>query len=630
MHASRVLLLRIATACLLLSSSSASTAHAAWPSTGLPVADGAVAQTALAVHPDGVGGGFVIWSETAGAPHRMLRITASGEVAAGWPAGGIALSPLMFLRATEDGAGGMIVFFRTATQPVPNGRIREFRAWRYASDGALSPGWPESGVVVFTESYSSFDDLGMQNQYDFRAIPDGSGGAHLTCSFQRFPSDFGHHHAKVMSNGVAGPYYMIETSPIGGFSIDLVSDGAGGLSELHAPVFVGLQAFRRNAAGTQTHSRIVWSDTFVDYQFKLFPLLPGTDLLATWTHQGQPNLSTLRMTSTLTNAAGWAAPAPGGDLQPICPDGQGGMFARVLTGGGNSIQRVSYDTSTPLTLWSNPQLPMYRNGPIVHDGTGGFFLAWAGPGLPGQTSLAALHHLSNGDPGLGWLPTGRELSSSISDTPFLVRTESGAAFALWTDRRSGDSDVYLQRLADDAVVSVAASLARAEAHADRVELEWSVVDAPAELAVERSVHAGAWTRLGGALLASHERWMFEDRDVRAGDAIAYRLVSPEGAVPGSEAFVRIPVATMLALRGFVTNPSQGDATIEFALPDAEAATLELLDVSGRTLDRREVGEMGAGQHRVRLAADRVLSPGLYFVRLQRAGETRVTRASAIR
>lgn len=623
----------IATASVILSMSLATRAHAVWPAAGLPVAEGAGAQTAISVEPDGAGGAFVIWIETAGAPLRMQRITANGEVASGWPAGGVALSPLTFLRATADGAGGMILFFRTDPQTAPNGTIsREFRAWRYAASGALSSGWPAAGVVIFSESYHpDFDPLGFATQVGFQASADGTGGAHLVCSFFRSPSLFGNHLARVLGTGVAGPYVMVEAGPFGPYTIATLPDGAGGLVELHAlDGLFGLRASRINSAGVQTHARNVWSEGELNYQFRLLPLLPGTDVLATWTHRTQPMPRALRMTSTLTDAAGWSGPSPGEGLRPICPDGQGGMFARVLTGGGNTIQRVSYDTSTPLPLWSIPQLPMFKDGPIVNDGAGGFFLAWAGPGLPGQTALGALHHLSNGDPGLGWLPSGRELSPNISGAPALATTEAGVAFALWTDKRSGNADVYLQRLADDAVVPVAASLARAEAHADRVELEWSVVDAISDLSVERRHENGPWAPLGAATRAAYERWTFEDRDVRAGDALSYRLATAAGAVPGSEAHVRVPVPTALALRGFVTNPSPVDATVEFSLPDAAPATLELVDVAGRTIERLEVGMMGPGSHRVRLAEGRSLSPGLYFVRLQRGGESMVARASAIR
>jgi len=599
-----------------------------WPATGLPVADGAGDQNLLALASDGAGGAFVVWQDGPSATRRLQRIANDGTIGTGWPAGGIVLSSTQFLSATADGAGGVIAFFLTATEPATNGTQRRFLAWRYAHDGSLAPGWPAAGLLVYNDFKSAFDSNPFPSLSDVSSFADGLGGAHLTMRFENFVVS-GWHHMRALAAGAPGAYFNADAIPFGPRIVRPLSDGAGGVDELHHRIADGLRAVKYSSAGVQTHQRVLTGSTD-DLDIRLLRLTPGGDLLALWASISFNQINTLRLTPTLTNAAGWGGASTDARFLPLASDGSGDVFARVLGGGGNSIQRVSYSTSVPAPQWILPQLPMYKDGPIVADGAGGFFLVWAGPGVGLNTSLGATHHLANGDPGLGWLPTGRELSPSIAGTPLLVQGSPGSGLAAWTDRRSGDRDIFLQRLADDAVVPVAASLARAEAHADRVELEWAVTDAPAELSVERSVASSAWSRLGDATLASHERWAFEDRDVRSGDAIAYRLVGRDGVVPGSEAFVRIPTAAVLALRGFVTNPSQGDATVEFSLPDAESATLELLDVSGRTLDRRAVGALGAGQHRVRLAADRVLSPGLYFVRLQRAGESRVTRASAIR
>lgn len=97
------------------------------------------------------------------------------------------------------------------------------------------------------------------------------------------------------------------------------------------------------------------------------------------------------------------------------------------------------------------------------------------------------------------------------------------------------------------------------------------------------------------------------------------------AVPAPEA----PPAS-LALEHVGPNPARGAAlTIRFALAHAGAARLELLDVSGRRLAVRDVGALGAGEHAVTLAPAAHPGPGLYFVRLQQAGESRVRRVTLL-
>jgi len=101
-----------------------------------------------------------------------------------------------------------------------------------------------------------------------------------------------------------------------------------------------------------------------------------------------------------------------------------------------------------------------------------------------------------------------------------------------------------------------------------------------------------------------------------------RAVKPVGAVP--------PGVAAFSLRGFVTNPFRSDATIEFALPDAAPAMLEVLDVAGRRIATQDVGVLGAGAHRLTIPEVAALGPGLVFVRLVRGDRTLVARGTRLR
>lgn len=78
------------------------------------------------------------------------------------------------------------------------------------------------------------------------------------------------------------------------------------------------------------------------------------------------------------------------------------------------------------------------------------------------------------------------------------------------------------------------------------------------------------------------------------------------------------------------NPSFGGrVTLALFLPDASAARLELIDVTGRRVAGREVGSLGPGSHAVRLGDDGGIRPGVYFVRLSRGAKVALARVTIL-
>jgi trimeric autotransporter adhesin len=75
------------------------------------------------------------------------------------------------------------------------------------------------------------------------------------------------------------------------------------------------------------------------------------------------------------------------------------------------------------------------------------------------------------------------------------------------------------------------------------------------------------------------------------------------------------IASGLRLAGAQPNPAKGVLRIGFTLPSRDPATLELIDVAGRRVLRRAVGELGPGDHVLTLGSTPQLKSGLYFVRL---------------
>jgi len=86
-----------------------------------------------------------------------------------------------------------------------------------------------------------------------------------------------------------------------------------------------------------------------------------------------------------------------------------------------------------------------------------------------------------------------------------------------------------------------------------------------------------------------------------------------------------PPVLSLALHGFVPNPPVRDLVVAFSLPDAEPASIELMDLAGRRLRQVEVGGSGPGRHTVSLGSVGALESGLYLVRLRHGGQSLVSK-----
>jgi hypothetical protein len=146
--------------------------------------------------------------------------------------------------------------------------------------------------------------------------------------------------------------------------------------------------------------------------------------------------------------------------------------------------------------------------------------------------------------------------------------------------------------------------------------------------VERSVE-GHWEWLADAMVDGSDMVAIEDRDVVPGNRYGYRLApGAEGGAIADEAWVDVPAATILDLQRIGPNP--GHAPLQFALatPVRGAATLELLDVAGRVIDRRQWSDLPAGRQVITLDGVRAPAPGCYFARFE-AGGRALTRSVVV-
>jgi hypothetical protein len=164
-----------------------------------------------------------------------------------------------------------------------------------------------------------------------------------------------------------------------------------------------------------------------------------------------------------------------------------------------------------------------------------------------------------------------------------------------------------------------------EASADGagVHVTWRVQATDAPLVVERTEGDGAWLEVGEVTPAGGVA-RYEDPAVTPGHRYGYRLAGSESA-----AWVQIPIAVARLSLAIAPNPVRGDVTVALGVEREGPITLELLDLQGRVRSVRRLEAPAPGAHVVNLLTSGHLAPGLYFVRLRRAGDEITRRVTLL-
>jgi len=151
---------------------------AGWPADGLAVCALAAVQEGPRLASDDAGGAYIVWADQRNGPadQYVQRVMSGGQIAAGWPENGIRIAPGRFTREImPDGAGGAYLSLAT----VGSSGDSVYSLLRFTAAGALSPGWPDGGVPVC---------LAPDERQGLRMEPDGAGGVLLVWDDYR---DFG-------------------------------------------------------------------------------------------------------------------------------------------------------------------------------------------------------------------------------------------------------------------------------------------------------------------------------------------------------------------------------------------------------------------------------------------------------
>jgi hypothetical protein len=549
-------------------------AASSWPTDGVGICAGPGEQGRTGIVPDGTGGIFVTWRDARAVTHNdvfVLRITASGAVAAGWPVCGVRACMAPGNQdggmSVTDGHGGVIVFW----EDERSSPIRLF-AQRVNAAGALL--WGPDGTPVC----SAASEQGITS-----ANPDGHGGVFLVWIDSRrapppepprFHPRYDLFSQRLDSAGVsqwdpAGvPVCADSGDRVGGI---LADDGADGV----------IISLADNVRGTYLAQHLSGA---------------GARL---WDPDGVP----MQRGQGISDGAGgvliaWSSGDPGNDnvwLQHV--DSQA---KELLPPGGIPVCNAVFD-----------QRLESRGRSIVSDGAGGMFLTWHDLRNGHDWDIYAQRMLASGAVAPGWPVNGIPVCMvpEFQIYPAIVADGTGGAIISWYDIRNAATgyDIYAQRITATGTIAPGWPT-------DGVAL----CTAPGHQVDPIPVPDGV-----GGLIAYWDDYRGSDVDIYAQHVSAGGIVS--SVVTGVET-VTLPNMTLEAPR---PDPSAPELLVLYSLPSAEQARIALYDVAGREVLSRGLGGVGPGQHRIHLASAASIPSGVYLIRLTQGARSLSRRVAVV-
>jgi hypothetical protein len=541
---------------------------------------------------------------------------------ASWPSNPAVNVPLctvnrnqVLVSSIPDGSGGAIMTWqddRVGTKDIYAQRV----------NGAGVAQWPSGGLAVCTM---------YNHQYTPAIVSDGAGGAIIAWEDHRddrwqvyaqridatgaarwtpdgvalSPLTDGQSLVKLATDGAGGAIATWQDSR--GDSVDVYAQRVDAAGVVQWPVSgravctAGNAQYAPQLVSDGGHGAIiVWEDLRGGLEFDLYAQRLNGAGLPQWAANG----------IAISTAADW-------QYHPsLAADGSGGVFV-AWDDHRSSTQWQAFGQHLDATggaIWAPGGQPLSTspygqyNVCAASDGQGGVITAWV-DGRPGPAHLFAQRYRANG--GRIWNSNDVSLAApaATQTQPSLAPDGSGGAIVAWLDLRANEADVYAQRVGASGTPLWSANGV-------------AVSSATGDQGSAAPVPDGA----GGVIVSWEDTRSLIDSDIYA------QNVSASGVLGGSTVAVAGDAqATRLCLRLTGPNPCHGSIALEFALPDAAAAVLEVFDASGRRLVSRSVTGFGAGRHTLTLAWDRTKqAPGICFVRLKRGADSVTAKAVLVR
>jgi len=528
----------------------------------------------------------------------------------------------------SDGAGGAIV----AWSDFRNGTHYDIYAQHVMASGSVDAAWPPNGVVLCAAS---------GNQDHPAIISDGAGGAIV--AWRDFRNIYPVYAQRVLASGVVDPSWPPNGLGVGGSGSSngapaIVSDGAGG------------------AVVAWSENRGVWNGSNFDMSYQIYAnrmLASGT--LAGWPVGGVP-LCTLPGDQTAPTIVS----NTGGGAYVAWQDQRSGtnydIYAQHVLGSG-AIADLWPANGIALTFAPGDQFYPVS----IIDGAGGAFVAWTDM-RGADADIYCQRVLNNSNTFTFW---GQPVCTASGDqwAPAIVADGANGAIISWHDRRSGNADIYAQRMAPLNTVDAAwpangRALCTAVGNQDGTAITsdgaggaivtWSDLrgadyDIYAQHVLASGVVDGAWPADGAGLgVFSQNQWLPRLAPDGSGGAITvwqdYRN-GPNADIyaAASTALVDVPrpdPPRRLAFASPWPSPAREAVALRIATPREGTVSLAIYDAGGRRVRLLISGSLPAGERTwtwdLRNDAGRHVPPGLYFAALETERERIVRRFAVLR
>jgi hypothetical protein len=350
--------------------------------------------------------------------------------------------------------------------------------------------------------------------------------------------------------------------------------------------------------------------------------------------------------------------------QRLVPDGAHGAILvwkdernYATTGDDLFAQRVDAGGTA---LWTPDGIPVcvevdrQEEADLTADHAGGAVIGWRdwrGFGEPGDVYAQRV----DGDGEVLWAPNGVAVCTAPYEQygPALLADGESSTYLCWTDLRSGNADVYAQRIdalgnplwtangvsvssaaknqSEPEIVSVGGDVVIAwpdgrneqftrDIYAQRLDPEgnalWTAGGVPVSRAPERQYRLQMVPDFSGGVILAWE----DEREGNLWERDVYaQRVDSTGACSTPTGIRDHGRSPTFALYPPAPNPGSGRVDFRFNLPVASEVSIEIYDVAGRPVRMERVGKMDGGEQRYffdgRDGAGNVVPSGVYFVRV---------------
>jgi hypothetical protein len=630
--------------------------RADWVTNGVAVCTMPNTQDTPTIASDEAGGAIVVWRDLRAGVNTDIyaqRVGALGAVS--WLADGMPVctanntqsSPLI----VSDGAGGAIV----AWQDFRSNNVLDIYAQRLGSSGYIQ--WTSQGVPVCTGKASL--TLGQ-------VVPNGAGGVIITWSDRRnatndiFAQRLDATGAAVWTaNGVsvctdAGSQVFPCLAPDGfGGAIIAWQDNRNGANDIYAQRIDAGGTARWTADGVgvctagqyQTSAQIIpdgsggaviaWTDHRNTVDNDVFAQRVDSLGAAQWTANG---VVVSQTTNNQMNCR--LVPSGAGEAIVAWIDYRTGGIADIYAQKLNASGVAQWTANgVPVCVAANRQV----NLQLIQSVSGGAVAVWEDE-RTGTDAWDTYAQRIGADGSMAWTTNGVAVSQDAANqtTPQLAPDGVGGAFVAWKDDRSGNADIYAQRV-DAAGHTVVGTRLRdfiAAAAGTGVRVEWTLSEAAPdiEFSVLRAREpAGEYIDIAADVVpddhgrlpaAAGAAFSFTDDTCEPGEAVRYRVDALEAGTRTTlfeTETIEIPAAST-ALYQNHPNPFNPSTVIRYYVREACDVSLDVYDASGRLVRRLEHGRVGAGSHTIEWngldARGRRSSAGVYFYRLKAGKDVR--------